>query len=77
MERSTYYRLFVGIDIAATTFTAAWMPTGATPTALVTHPQRPAFFNVNDEPGVDAPLAQREIVYTDTHRGADRRQWRG
>lgn len=44
MERSTDYRLFVGIDIAATTFTAAWMPTGAAPTALVTHPQRPAGF---------------------------------
>lgn len=44
MERSTDYRLFVGIDIAATTFTAAWMPTGATPTAPVTHPQRPAEF---------------------------------
>jgi transposase len=44
MERATNYRLFVGIDIAATTFTAAWMPTDATPTALVTHPQRPAGF---------------------------------
>jgi len=44
MERSTDYRLFVGIDIAATTFTAAWMPTGATPTAPVTHPQRSAGF---------------------------------
>lgn len=44
MEHSTDYWLFVGIDIAATTFTAAWMPTGAAPTAPVTHPQRAAGF---------------------------------
>ena len=30
-----------GIDIAATTFTAAWMPPGGAPTPPVTHPQRP------------------------------------
>src|SRR3954452_14772593 len=42
MDRSTDYRLFVGIDIAAATFTASWMPPGAAPTAPITHPQRPA-----------------------------------
>jgi transposase len=40
----TDYRLYVGIDIAAATFTAAWMPPGAAPTAPVTHPQRPEGF---------------------------------
>jgi len=36
------YRLFVGIDIAAATFAAAWMPPGgAAPGSPVSHPQRP------------------------------------
>ncbi|MGI8689704.1 MAG: IS110 family transposase [Thermomicrobiales bacterium] len=35
------YQLYVGIDIAATSFTAAWMPPGASPTPPVAHPQRP------------------------------------
>jgi transposase len=39
---ATDYRMFVGIDIAAATFTAAWMAVGASPTPPVTHPQRPA-----------------------------------
>ncbi|MBF6592670.1 MAG: IS110 family transposase, partial [Ktedonobacterales bacterium] len=38
------YQSYVGIDIAATTFTAAWMPAGAAPTPPVTHPQRPSGF---------------------------------
>jgi len=38
------YQLYVGIDIAATSFTAAWMPPGASPTPPVTHPQRPEGF---------------------------------
>ncbi len=38
------YQLYVGIDIAATTFTAAWMPAGTAPTPPVTHPQRPGGF---------------------------------
>jgi transposase len=38
------YPLYVGIDIAATTFTAAWLLPGASPTAPVTHPQRPGGF---------------------------------
>ena len=29
------YQLFVGIDIAATTFTAAWMPLDGRPTSAV------------------------------------------
>ncbi len=36
--------MYVGIDIAATTFTAAWMPAGTAPTPPVTHPQRPGGF---------------------------------
>jgi len=43
-ERVTDYRLYVGIDIAATTFTAAWMPPGGSPTPPVTHPQTPQGF---------------------------------
>ena len=43
-ERVTDYRLSVGIDIAATTFTAAWMPPGGSPTPPVTHPQTPQGF---------------------------------
>jgi transposase len=35
------YQLYVGIDIAATSFTVAWMPPGASPTLPVAHPQRP------------------------------------
>ena len=38
------YQLYVGIDIAATTFVAAWMPAGAALTPPVTHPQRPGGF---------------------------------
>ncbi len=45
MEHDTAsYQLYVGIDIAATTFTAAWMLPGASPTPPVTHPQRPEGF---------------------------------
>ncbi len=43
-ELPTGYQLYVGIDIAATTFTAAWMLPGVSPTAPVTHPQRPGGF---------------------------------
>jgi transposase len=32
-------QVYVGIDIAATTFTAAWMPPGGAPTPAVTYPQ--------------------------------------
>jgi transposase len=35
------YQLFVGIDIAAATFAAAWMQTGAKPTAAIDLPQTP------------------------------------
>lgn len=40
-EQMTSYQLYVGIDIAAATFTAAWMTRGGSPTPPVTHPQRP------------------------------------
>jgi transposase len=40
-EHTAGAQLYVGIDIAAATFTAAWMPAGASPTPPVTHPQRP------------------------------------
>ncbi len=43
-ERVTDYRLSVGIDIAATTFTAAWLSPGGAPTPPVTHPQTPQGF---------------------------------
>lgn len=40
MEHGTAsYQLYVGIDIAATSFTAAWLPPGGAPTPPVTHPQ--------------------------------------
>src|SRR3954452_17623932 len=35
------YQLYVGIDIAATAFTAAWMPPGGAPSPPVTHAQTP------------------------------------
>jgi len=38
------YQLYVGIDIAATSFTAAWMPPGGSPTPPITHPQTPQGF---------------------------------
>lgn len=42
MENPTAsYRLYVGIDIAAASFTAAWMPPGGAPTPPVAHPQTP------------------------------------
>jgi len=50
------YQLYVGIDIAAATFTAAWMPPGGAPTPPVTHPQQPSGF---------ASL-QRQLAATDT-----------
>lgn len=38
------YRLFVGIDIAATTFTTSWLRPGASPSAAMTFAQTPAGF---------------------------------
>ncbi len=38
------YQLYVGIDIAATSFTAAWMPPDGSPTPPITHPQTPQGF---------------------------------
>jgi transposase len=40
-EQLAAYRLYVGIDIAAATLTAAWLSPGAAPGPPVTHPQRP------------------------------------
>ena len=39
---SAAYQLYVGIDIAADTFTAAWLASGGTPTAPYTGEQTPA-----------------------------------
>jgi transposase len=36
------YQLYVGIDIAADTFTASWLSPGGTPTAPLTREQTPA-----------------------------------
>ena len=41
-ETSARYQLYVGVDIAAETFTAAWLPPGDTPTAPLTREQTPA-----------------------------------
>jgi transposase len=41
---SSCYRLFVGIDIAATTCAVAWMRSGAQPTRAITIKQTPAGF---------------------------------
>ena len=41
-ESSPRYQLYVGVDIAAETFTAAWLPPGGTPTAPLTREQTPA-----------------------------------
>ncbi len=38
------YHLFVGIDIAATSFTASWLRPGTSPSAATTFPQTPAGF---------------------------------
>ncbi len=38
-DTATAYRLYVGIDIAADTFTAAWLAPGGTPTLPVTFAQ--------------------------------------
>ena len=38
------YQLYVGIDIAATTFTAAWMRCDGRPGAATTFPQSPTGF---------------------------------
>lgn len=40
-DHTNAYQVFVGIDIAATTFTAAWLSAGGAPTPPVTHPQAP------------------------------------
>ena len=40
-DRDPIYRLYVGVDIAADTFTAAWLPAGGTPTAPLTCDQTP------------------------------------
>ncbi len=45
MENPTVrYQLYVGIDIAATGFTAAWLSPGGSPIPPVTHPQTPQGF---------------------------------
>jgi transposase len=41
-EPGTVYHLYVGVDIAADTFTAAWLVAGGTPTAPITGEQTPA-----------------------------------
>ncbi len=57
MENSTVrYQLYVGVDIAAATFTAAWLSPSGAPTPPVTHPQQPGGF---------ASL-QRQLVATGT-----------
>ena len=43
-ETSARYQLYVGVDIAAETFTAAWLPPGGTPAAPLTREQTPAGF---------------------------------
>ncbi len=34
VETGPRYQLYVGVDVAADTFTAAWLPPGGTPTAV-------------------------------------------
>jgi transposase len=41
-DTSAGYQLYVGIDVAADTFTAAWLAPGGTPTAPLTDDQTPA-----------------------------------
>lgn len=41
---SAPYRLYVGIDIAADTFTAAWLPPGGAPSVPFTGEQTPTGF---------------------------------
>jgi transposase len=43
-ERGRAYDLYVGVDIATDTFTAAWLPAGGTPTGPLTGDQGPAGF---------------------------------
>ena len=59
------YQLYVGIDIAATTFTAAWMPPGASPTPLDAHTL--AQLAAALQPAVWTPPP---AVYHDTAQGA-------
>ena len=42
VETGPRYQLYVGVDIAADTFTAAWLPPGGPPTAPLTRDQTPA-----------------------------------
>ena len=41
-DTSAGYQLYVGIDVAADTFTAAWLAPGGTPTPPLTADQTPA-----------------------------------
>ena len=41
VESGAAYRLFVGIDVAADTFTAAWLPPGGAPTPPISGEQSP------------------------------------
>lgn len=50
------YRLFVGIDVGATTFTAAWVPSRGPPSKPIPLPHTPAGY-----PQLDQPLASTEI----------------
>lgn len=60
---ATAYRLFVGVDIAAATFTAAWMAAGAAPGPPVTHPQRPAgYAALQRQLAATAPPADTLVV---------------
>src|SRR5918997_6335424 len=41
-DRSVAYQLYVGIDVAADSFTAAWLPVGGTPSPAFAADQAPA-----------------------------------
>jgi transposase len=62
---STSAELDVGVDIAAVTFTASWMPPGGKPSAPVTLAQTPAGFTTLQQhvqaTGV-APAATRVVM---------------
>src|ERR671917_528379 len=40
-DRSAAYQLYVGIDVAAASFTAAWLPVGGTPSPAFAADQAP------------------------------------
>ncbi len=60
----THYRVYVGVDVAAETFTASWLVPGGKPTTPFTSEQTPAGFAAlrHRLQGTGSPLSATLVV---------------